>query len=218
MAPFTSGPRGTPCPAPARATSRRLRRSSAAARPDPARRRASARCRRGPPRLARQVFITGPPRTCVRPSPSSTISNWPQVWLCQFDRLPFGNFRRVVRTLVASTEPGVPPMKLLVWPATQIGAAIARRMARSFARDMLCVLCSAFVPLALSRDGHCHIVVGEDRAVAGDRAKHVGSRLLERHLRDPLVVRAAVRGCSTAATTASCRRRACQSTSSSDPG
>src|SRR6185295_12477131 len=78
--------------------------------------------------------MTGPPRTCVRPLPSSSISNWPHVCECQFDRLPFGNRSRVVRILVASAADGVPPMKLLVWPTTQMGAATANRIVSSFTR------------------------------------------------------------------------------------
>ena len=56
------------------------------------------------------------------------------MWLCQFERLPFGNFSLVVRTLVASAALGVPPMKLLVWPTIQTGAATAKRIVNSFTR------------------------------------------------------------------------------------
>src|SRR5471032_2396880 len=66
------------------------------------------------------------------------MSSCPHVWLCQFDRLPLGNLRRVVRILVASDAVGVPPMKLLPWPATQMGAAMAIKAIRSFKRDSPC--------------------------------------------------------------------------------
>src|SRR3954471_15878217 len=132
------------------------------------------------------VSITGPPRTCVRPAPSSSISSWPQVWLCQLERLPFGKRRRVVRTFVASTDAGVPPMKLLVWPTTQMGAATASRIVRSFTRVIDISRSAEAVVLPGYRYGD--VVVGEHGAVACHGAEHVGARLLEGGLRDPLVV------------------------------
>src|SRR5207244_3257318 len=59
------------------------------------------------------ISRSGPPRSCVRPRPSSIISSWPLVCVCQFDRLPAGNLSRVVRMAFASTGVGVPPTKLL---------------------------------------------------------------------------------------------------------
>src|SRR5688572_6319049 len=59
------------------------------------------------------ISSSGPPRSCVRPRPSSIISSRPWEWLCQLDRLPAGNLRRSVRIALASICVGLPPMKLL---------------------------------------------------------------------------------------------------------
>ncbi len=79
----------------------------------PARRRANARRRPWCTTAPRPISSSGPLRSCVRPRPSSTISNWPLEWLCQFDRLPAGNFKRSVRIALASSCVGLPPTKLL---------------------------------------------------------------------------------------------------------
>ena len=150
---------------PARATSRRPRRSSAAARPDPARRRASARRPRRSTTAGRDRLHHRAAAHLVRPVPSSSISSWPQVWLCQFDRLPFGNLRRVVRTLVASTAAGRAAHE--VAGLTDDPDRARRRRTGSpgaSIRDMRC-LRSADVLRRLRvhlRHRHRDVVVGED--------------------------------------------------------